>query len=321
MTRPDLCKLMRSDDIAAVAVALTLLAFPATGLASTLDQQCTPPLDTGAEAFSNATFAQSFRAGISGPVEKASFYITTYWGSLQARVELRTVSGDGMPTGTTLARSAQVTAAPTWPTQATDFVFPSPATVTAGQSYALVGTGYVGVATRRCTDNTYAYGTYLANFGTWSEVSPGEDLTFATYIGAPSGGGQPPTPPSTQTPSVSTDFPKANGSYKRKRLKSIRGTLANAGSVRRVKVSVRRKRKSGKKCLWLARRSKLKKRSCKKPVYLSASGVSNWKVSLNSRQRRALKPGSYRLAVRLEDASGNQVDTNGSSSVSFKVQS
>lgn len=118
-------------------------------------------------------------------------------------------------------------------------------------------------------------------------------------------------------PSVTTVFPKANGKYRRKQLKSIRGTVTNAGSVKEVKISV--KRKSGKRCRWLSLRG-MKRRSCSKPVWLRARGVKSWKARISKRQRRALKPGSYTLLVRLNDASGNQMSASGRTSVRFRVR-
>lgn len=139
----------------------------------------------------------------------------------------------------------------------------------------------------------------------------------ATNVDWPTLSNSAPTPSAPKVPRVRVLFPKRNGKYKRKRFKNVRGKVANADSVKQVKVSLKRKR--GKRCRWLSH-SKMKRRSCRKPVWLKAKGVKNWKARISKRQRRALKSGRYTFTVQLNDANGNQISAEGKASVRFRIR-
>ncbi len=97
------------------------------------------------------------------------------------------------------------------------------------------------------------------------------------------------TPPTTKIRRVSTA----------KQPITLRGTAKDAGSVRRVRVSVARH--VGKLCRFLqANRKFTKARSCDKHSYLSAKGTSSWRLKLPS-----LPSGRYTIWSRGIDAAGN----------------
>ena len=97
------------------------------------------------------------------------------------------------------------------------------------------------------------------------------------------------TPPTTKIRRVSTARQPI----------TLRSTAKDAGSVRRVRVSVARH--VGKLCRFLkANRSFTKARSCDKHSYLNAKGTSSWSLKLPS-----LPSGRYTIWSRGIDAAGN----------------
>ena len=82
--------------------------------------------------------------------------------------------------------------------------------------------------------------------------------------------------------------------------RTFSGRAAGAGAplsakqrrVKRVQVAI--SRKAGKKCRWATRSGKLRKRSCARPVWITAKGTRSWRLKL----KRALPAGSYTVRSR-----------------------
>lgn len=121
--------------ILAAALALTVAAHASA--AEVADASCQPTPDTGQ---AGAKFAQTFTALHTGKLTTATMKTNKPAGTTNDYLmEIRTVDGSGVPTATVLA-SASVPAAglpdDTWADITT--TFSSPASVVAGQQYALV---------------------------------------------------------------------------------------------------------------------------------------------------------------------------------------
>jgi hypothetical protein len=85
------------------------------------------------------------------------------------------------------------------------------------------------------------------------------------------------------------------------RLRGIARVRKGCGKIKRVQVSVERKR--GKKCRYLKRNGHFGKRvSCRKPRYIRARGVKKWKFA----SKRPIARGRYRVRVRSIDSFGRK---------------
>jgi hypothetical protein len=88
----------------------------------------------------------------------------------------------------------------------------------------------------------------------------------------------------------------------RKRI-TLSGRAADKGCSRVARVSVAVAKVSGKKCRFLSSLRKFSKaRSCRKPLYLTARGTTNWSYSLKTK----LGKGRYLVMARSTDTSGNR---------------
>ena len=126
-------------------------------------------------------FGQTFTAGLSGNLEKASFNFYTLE-PISVTVEIQAVTG-GMPNGTSLASTTVAVpgyAANQW----IDFTFPSPAYVTSGTQYAaLLSPKFNSVGFN--SSNTYSAGQVVARIGsswTGNISSSIPDFAFKTYV-------------------------------------------------------------------------------------------------------------------------------------------
>lgn len=121
-----------------VVVALMLAGSAGAVLASTIDQQqITYNGSKSATANYSEKLAQTFTAGISGPLEKVSVLISNVYDPVNLKAEIQSVDGLGKPSGTVLAnatRSFSQTNGPHW----VDFTFSQLPVVQDGTQYALV---------------------------------------------------------------------------------------------------------------------------------------------------------------------------------------
>lgn len=165
-----------------VTAALLVGPFAGSTLAiGTLDQSQT----TLEGSLFSHWLGQTFTAGRSGALDTVSLYPTTDISGLT--IEIRTASG-GLPTATTLASQViPASATNTW----VDIAFTSPATVTAGTTYAIVLNANPDGATVLQGFGHYAAGDAVWSFDdvTWTVPTATADLVFRTYVTATSSGG------------------------------------------------------------------------------------------------------------------------------------
>lgn len=169
--------------------ALCCLLIPAMAAAGELDQQQTS--ENGLVAiYSSQSLAQTFTAGKSGGLDQVDLDLQKGGTPSALTVEIRDVAA-GSP-------GSQVLAAASLPgtnvTSSIGFVpihFPTPATVTAGTHYAIVGystsTGGDFFQWGEKGPDTYPGGTGATSFATppttWSATS--WDFAFKTYVAPP----------------------------------------------------------------------------------------------------------------------------------------
>jgi hypothetical protein len=132
--------------------------------------------------------AQTFRAGITGTLDRVDLAITRDTAPLT--VSIQTATSAGVPSGTVLASTAISFASPYGLPAWQALAFQSPAEIQAGTEYAIVartmGAGFWGWA---YGSGGYANGAAyqsLTDPPSWRQVGP--DLSFKTYV----------TPTSTQ---------------------------------------------------------------------------------------------------------------------------
>ncbi|MEY2539192.1 MAG: hypothetical protein QOG67_2932 [Verrucomicrobiota bacterium] len=162
------------------SVKLTLVAG-----AETLDQQQT---QTSSFGLGSDYEAQTFQAGLSGPLTKAEVYLST---SNTAAITVGIFNtSSGVPIGSALATTTLI---PSASAQYFTATFSSPTTVTAGTTYALVlfrsgGSSWIVCSNggNNCT-STYANGNaYTSSNGTSWTLSTTKQTVFKTYVAAAS---------------------------------------------------------------------------------------------------------------------------------------
>jgi Carboxypeptidase regulatory-like domain/Bacterial Ig domain len=152
----------------------------------TLDQQQT---QTSGFALNTDYEAQTFKAGLTGQLTKAEVFLSTNTAT-PITVGIYNTSG-GAPTGSAIAST---TISPSATAQFFAATFSSPASVTAGTTYALVlfrsgGSSWIVCSNggNNCT-STYANGNaYTSTNGTTWTVSPTKQTAFMTYVSSSSG--------------------------------------------------------------------------------------------------------------------------------------
>lgn len=155
----------------------------------------------------DSSWAQTFTAGLSGPLDRVDLLLAREGTPTPLMVEIRTVTS-GCPSDTVLAStqlpSADVPPATGSPPAFTPITFSSPANVVTGTQYAVVFYTTPGNAYDVFYDevyfppNPYSGGrmcTSASPPATWGAGSPGsyDDLAFKTYVVAP------PAPPGANT--------------------------------------------------------------------------------------------------------------------------
>jgi hypothetical protein len=161
----------------------------------------------------------------------------------------------------------------------------SSGTATCTVSYANIGSYPVTAS----YSGDGARNNYVASASTTQTVVVGAAPAAAPVVPAPVVATPDRTPPTTTIRRVATVRQPI----------TLHGTAKDAGSIRRVRVSVARH--VGKLCRFLrADRTFSKARSCDKTSYLDAKGTSSWSLKLPS-----LPPGRYTIWSRGIDAAGN----------------
>jgi hypothetical protein len=189
--------------LAAGLAAGFLLAVPAQAFA-TADavDQAFPTTILPSAVNSTKVLAQTFTAATTGQIDKVSLTLETHSTLVTGWVQIRTVAGDGSPTGGTLEPA-------TTPIQ---FIYPfggsvyhdyaiSPAfPITAGTQYAIVWTARVGTGYWWGSNfDAYTGGhQWLACVGCGWSSSPTRDLAFKTWVV---------TTPTNQSAVVAADHP------------------------------------------------------------------------------------------------------------------
>jgi hypothetical protein len=177
------------------SVATALLTVVAGGIVSlasavpafaqgTPDASCGPA--EGSTSNPNGRLAQTFAPLNSGLLTTAEIDIDPFAAGETFVVEILEVGGDGAPTNTVLAATTVMPAFPSMSGQTTTVVFATPATVTAGQQYALSvrkpgGTPQVGV--RVGNDCPGALYGSPSETGSWNLLFSGnQDMVFGTFL-------------------------------------------------------------------------------------------------------------------------------------------
>ena len=186
--------------IAATSILLAgaVIVCPVASAAGDLDQSVVTSNNSYSPTIVGAVVGQSFTAGITGQLMHVELSVTVPGTPANPFTLYLYEASGGLPTGAPLASSAvpagdfaiTVNITPTW----VDFVFPNPATITAGNQYVLTesmtGSGqysvYYGVP-------SYAGGSAVYDAGAGWVVSGGSDLLFRTYVlPTPESGATPP---------------------------------------------------------------------------------------------------------------------------------
>jgi hypothetical protein len=167
---------------------------PGTALADTLDQQ-QPNSDGGAAVFATESLAQTFTAGLTGPLDRVELFLVADSSSPDApmTVEIRDVSG-GSP-GTAVLAAGSVPQSAVSSTDAwVPITFATAAPVTAGTQYSIVVYSSVDNSHRYLWGitfpNPYPAG---ANFfqivsppgPAWTPTALDGDQAFKTYVDVP----------------------------------------------------------------------------------------------------------------------------------------
>lgn len=188
------------------------------------------------------------------------------------------------------------------PNLATSGTVPAPsilaysATTTASvNSGTLARTGYAFAGWNTAADGSGT--TYTA--GSSTVTMPASNLVlYAKWSALPTPTPATPTP-ATTLPDLTPPTTKEQRVTNVKQPITLRGTATDAGSVRRVRVSVARH--IGKLCRFLLADGKFSTaRSCDKTSYLDAKGTSSWSLKLP-----VLPYGRYTIWTRGIDANGN----------------
>jgi hypothetical protein len=191
----------RAALLAALGGSLLLLALGArSAAAGTLDQQQTVYGDAFAGIWGpdSSTFplsqAQTFTAGMSGPLDQVDLVVQRRFGTNPLTVEIRGVGTFGLPTGSVLASTSVPASSLPDGLRFVPFVFPSSsqASIVAGTQYAIVA--YVGGEDQHAwwgvQDDQYAGGSWFSTSNSPPVVSPevswtphpNQDLAFKTYV-------------------------------------------------------------------------------------------------------------------------------------------
>jgi hypothetical protein len=190
----------RAVGLVAGITAAALATVPSASAQETVAATCPPPRTTTSAAPADSTWAQTFTASSSGLLTTAQINVEAASVGQPYLVEIRAVSG-GAPTDTVLA-SANATAGATGET-VISAVFATPASVVAGQEYALsitrgnVSAPAVEVGVR--SGNPCPGDLYIKNSGTGGAwviaITTDFDLVYTAFVTSPQAEPEPETQP------------------------------------------------------------------------------------------------------------------------------
>jgi hypothetical protein len=142
-------------------------------------------------------------------------------------------------------------------------------------------------------------GFYLVRVNT--SVSPGgtyDAVATLKNAGAAAVAGPPVTGTPTANAAPTATIAKLAKSVKAKSLKGFSGTAGDDKGVAKVELALHQVK--GSSCSAMSAKGSFKKAACDAGTYLAAKGTGKWSYKL----RKALKRGSYQLAVRVTDGDG-----------------
>ena len=176
--------------VSAIAVAVVIGVMNPAHAASTLDQGIAyPGNDCNTEVYSAVGRGQSFTAGLSGPLTSVELFLTEVASTRSEpglTVELKSASSN-RPTGSVLATATIPDSDVPSRIGLVTVTFSSPATLTAGQQYAILVTTTEGSGNYRwCGDvpASYSGGSGLYD-DSWIVSSPSQDFSLRTYVDVP----------------------------------------------------------------------------------------------------------------------------------------
>ena len=190
-----------------------LAAIACTSFASSASAQetqaasCEPPRSAASSGWDYV--AQGFAPSLSGPLTRAEVDITKDVSFTRDYVvEIRTVDGSGLPTDTVLATATVANASVPVGDSLLSASFPNPATVTAGQEYALVvnaGEGFGLQVGYRFDNPCPGFIAFRETTGPWDDqLFPDFDMVFRVFVTQP-------------TPTTATPAPSAKKKCKKKK--------------------------------------------------------------------------------------------------------
>jgi hypothetical protein len=180
--------------VSAIAVAVAIGVMNPAQAASTLDQDIAfSTSDCNTEVYSGAGIGQTFTAGLSGPLTSVEVFLVDVDGKSGTEPGLTVAlasTSSGLPVGVALAASTIPDSdVPSVPGVVT-VTFSSPATVTAGEQYAiLITTSETYSNYKWCGDgaDTYSGGTSLDDSPedrNWRQTAY-KDMSLRTYVDVP----------------------------------------------------------------------------------------------------------------------------------------
>ena len=200
--------------VSAIAVAVAIGVMSPAQAASTLDQDIAfSTSDCNTEVYSAQGMGQTFTAGLSGPLTSVEVFLvdSSSSGSEPGLTLALASTSSGLPVGVALAASTIPDSdVPSVPGVVT-VTFSSPATVTAGEQYAiLITTSETNNNYKWCGDgaDTYSGGTGLddrASGRNWRTLSSPE-ASLRTYVDIPASSADEPEAQSVAPQSVNVDI-------------------------------------------------------------------------------------------------------------------
>jgi hypothetical protein len=176
----------RQGSPVALATALLLVAPPGASAQGSPDVTCPGPREASYShpGSGNNRFTQTFTPQISGALTNAEVEINKFGPNGDFIVQILETDGSGVPSNTILASTTIPDAAVAAGFSTVGVDFANPATVTAGQTYALVVTrpgGGLGVGVRQGDDCPGALFISLSQTGSFSQVGD-LDLVFTVFV-------------------------------------------------------------------------------------------------------------------------------------------
>jgi hypothetical protein len=219
---------------AVLALGVLGIAAPTASAEETLAASCEPPRDFASSGWDYGT--QGFTPQLGGPLTRAEVDIAKSAATADYVVEIRTVDGLGIPTDTVLATATVANASVPVGDSLISASFSNPATVAAGQEYALVvspGADPAGGVGYRIGDPCPGDIAFREVADPWSTFV-GFDMVFRVFVTPSVTPPTPPAPLATSSPPTSQraaaikkckkKFPKGP-----KRKKCIKKAKARAG--------------------------------------------------------------------------------------------